>query len=560
MNWTIKQAVDLVRGFPDTNVWQEALMIPGDGEAHVWEIEVRENGKPVDLSGCTVNAWFARDDGNAVYIVGAVEDNFARVTLAQECYAIAGQLRGVLKIAKDGKVMSACETFFTVREPLPNQYVDPGQTIPSIDELLERVEDCEAAAIAAKQAVKDVNTAVTASTAATQSANAAATAANDAAEDASASAQKADEAVENLGDAASAKAAAEAARDAAAQSETNAASSATNAASSATTAETAATTATGKADASASSASAAEQSATDAETAATAAKAVQDNVEVMVETIAKEPTAQDILSAIQAASVDLKKIAEDGNETVREANEEIRVANETERVANETARQTSENQRVGNESERVSDEADRAAAETSRASAETTRVENEETRESAESDREIAENARVTAEQARAAAEAQRVATETTRQAALTAAVNSATTSAASASTSADSAASSATTAQDAQEAVEGFVESIAKEPTAQSILSIMQQELTLLQQIVEEGTGGKGDLNGFSFSRGESGELIISYTNPDDETDTAIATFATKTLANLIAQELASINESLHTIAGTDNTAQTEG
>lgn len=107
---------------------------------------------------------------------------------------------------------------------------------------------------------------------------------------------------------------------------------------------------------------------------------------------------------------------------------------------------------------------------------------------------------------------------------------------------------------------VEAMIETIAKEPTAQQILAVMQQELTLLNQLVENGMGGSGSLNGFSFSRGENDELIISYVNPDDETDTATSTFATKTLANLIAQELASINESLHTIAGMEQTAQTEG
>ena len=138
--------------------------------------------------------------------------------------------------------------------------------------------------------------------------------------------------------------------------------------------------------------------------------------------------------------------------------------------------------------------------------------------------------------------------------------MNSATTSATSAEGSASVASSSASAAQEAQEAVEGFVQSIAKEPTAQQILAVMQQELTLLNQLVENGMGGSGSLNGFSFSRGENDELIISYVNPDDETDTATSTFATKTLANLIAQELASINESLHTIAGMEQTAQTEG
>ena len=107
---------------------------------------------------------------------------------------------------------------------------------------------------------------------------------------------------------------------------------------------------------------------------------------------------------------------------------------------------------------------------------------------------------------------------------------------------------------------VEAMAETIAKEPTAQQILAVMQQELTLLNQLVENGMGGSGSLNGFSFSRGENGELIISYVNPDDETDTATSTFATKTLADLIAQELASINVSLHTIAGMEQTAQTEG
>lgn len=125
---------------------------------------------------------------------------------------------------------------------------------------------------------------------------------------------------------------------------------------------------------------------------------------------------------------------------------------------------------------------------------------------------------------------------------------------------SAEDALASELAAAEVETSVESMVNTIAKEPTAQQILAVMQQELALLNQLVENGLGGSGSLNGFSFSRGENDELIISYVNPDDETDTATSTFATKTLANLIAQELASINESLHTIAGMEQTAQTEG
>lgn len=108
---------------------------------------------------------------------------------------------------------------------------------------------------------------------------------------------------------------------------------------------------------------------------------------------------------------------------------------------------------------------------------------------------------------------------------------------------------------------IDDFAEIVATEPTAQQILSIMQQEMALLNQLVENGMGNKGSLNGFSFSRGDDGELIISYVNPDDETDVAMSTFATKATANLIAQELAAINESLHTIVGAEQTTtNTEG
>ncbi len=123
---------------------------------------------------------------------------------------------------------------------------------------------------------------------------------------------------------------------------------------------------------------------------------------------------------------------------------------------------------------------------------------------------------------------------------------------------SASAAANSASAAAEAKTSVESMVERIAKEPTAQEILSIMQQELALLKQMVDEGISG-GDLNGFSFALGKRGELVISYVNPEDDTDTAIATFATKTQAQEIAQTLSSTNEVLRSMAGVKATQGTE-
>lgn len=370
-NWTIEQDADLRLGAQTPQIWPNALMLTGDNLAHTWRVRVFDGGEAVALTGATVTGYFVRTDGNTVAVQGSAEGNTAAVTLAQACYAFEGDLKGVMRLTLGGKTVTLSVLTLMVRKVLTDAIIDPGNVIPSLEDLLAQIEAMETATAAATDAA-------------------------------------------------------------------------------------------------------------------------------------------DMASTGEAA----------------------RVTAEQERASAETAR---------------------AAAETARANAETQRAENEETRQAALTA--AINSAAASAQTALAAA-----GTAESKAAAAGESAAGAAASAASASTSADSAASSATTAQDAQEAVEGFAESIAKEPTAQSILSVMQQELALLQQIVEEGTGGKGDLNGFSFSRGESGELIISYTNPDDETDTAIATFATKTLANFIAQELASINESLHTIAGTDSTAQTEG
>lgn len=83
---------------------------------------------------------FVRGDGKTVFIVGSVDANSASVVLAHECYAIAGLLRGIMKILKSDSVVSICEAFFTVRESIPGQYIDPGDVVPSIEDILQQMD------------------------------------------------------------------------------------------------------------------------------------------------------------------------------------------------------------------------------------------------------------------------------------------------------------------------------------------------------------------------------------------------------------------------------------
>ena len=55
---------------------------------------------------------------------------------------------------------------------------------------------------------------------------------------------------------------------------------------------------------------------------------------------------------------------------------------------------------------------------------------------------------------------------------------------------------------------------------------------------------GGAGDLNGFSLSLGEDGAVQLTYTNPEDETDTTTVTAVTNTTARSIADALGELAE----------------
>ena len=140
MNWIIRQAIDLKKGYPDVVVWPNALMLTGDKNAHTWEVEVFDSGVPVDLTGSIVNGYFIRDDGQTVYVAGSATGNKASVKMNVNCYAIQGSLRGVLRIVKAGETMTACEVFFTVKpDAIVGTIIDPGHVIPTLDELLAQI-------------------------------------------------------------------------------------------------------------------------------------------------------------------------------------------------------------------------------------------------------------------------------------------------------------------------------------------------------------------------------------------------------------------------------------
>lgn len=74
--------------------------------------------------------------------------------------------------------------------------------------------------------------------------------------------------------------------------------------------------------------------------------------------------------------------------------------------------------------------------------------------------------------------------------------------------------------AKNARNDVADSVNGVAQESTAAAMLENLGLIVGYLQTIIERGNSS-GDLNGFALNRTESGEVVLSYTNPDDETDT---------------------------------------
>ena len=170
-NWMIEQDVDLRCGAQTPQIWPNALMLIGDNLAHTWRVRVFDGGGAVALTGATVTGYFVRTDGNTVAVQGSVEGSTAIVTLAQACYAFEGDLKGVMRLTLGGKTVTLSVLTLMVRKVLTDAIIDPGNVIPSLEDLLAQIEAMETATAAANTAAGAANTAATAATNAANAAN-----------------------------------------------------------------------------------------------------------------------------------------------------------------------------------------------------------------------------------------------------------------------------------------------------------------------------------------------------------------------------------------------------
>ena len=131
---TLEYSADILVGIGMTAM--PSLFAMGDKLAHVLRVRVKAGGKPVDLTGWTVTASVVRQDQATVMMAGRVVGDAAEVTLEAPCYSQSGGFTLSVAIGREQQIITIFCGRGDVTRTRTDSLVDPGHTIPSVDEII----------------------------------------------------------------------------------------------------------------------------------------------------------------------------------------------------------------------------------------------------------------------------------------------------------------------------------------------------------------------------------------------------------------------------------------
>ena len=124
-------------------------LFSADNSGNLIGVEILDNGSPAVFVGTEVVTGYAiRSDGATVTVTGSMSgttNNKVSIILPASAYICPGEIRIIIKV--DAVTVGACIGY--VYRTTTDTLVDPGHVIPSIEELLEQIDDCEEATAAA---------------------------------------------------------------------------------------------------------------------------------------------------------------------------------------------------------------------------------------------------------------------------------------------------------------------------------------------------------------------------------------------------------------------------
>lgn len=132
-NWAVTQKVELTQTSQRNQV--QAWASVGDRNAHRWAVQVYRGGVEVDITDAVIAGYCVRQDGRTVVLKGTAAWNSAIVDLTQECYAIPGVVKCLMRISKNDETITATYLHIVVEPLIPGEFIDPGEAIPNLEDL-----------------------------------------------------------------------------------------------------------------------------------------------------------------------------------------------------------------------------------------------------------------------------------------------------------------------------------------------------------------------------------------------------------------------------------------
>ena len=115
----------------------------GDDLANRYGVRAFRNGEAVALGG-TCTGYFVRNTTGETVVIddGVVSGNVAYVTLPEACYAVEGSFSLAIKVTSaDSEIVTLRIVDGMVDRTNTSVVVDPGDVLPSIESLLQAIED-----------------------------------------------------------------------------------------------------------------------------------------------------------------------------------------------------------------------------------------------------------------------------------------------------------------------------------------------------------------------------------------------------------------------------------
>lgn len=132
-----------------------SILVTGDKLGNRFGAEIFRDGKPVDVTGCGVTAYFMRPGEDAIVLNGTASGSVAYVDLAQACYSKASSFTLTIKLSYGGSTTALRVIDGYILLTQTDELVDPGEVVPTLDDLLAQIEAMEQGTAAARNVVAE---------------------------------------------------------------------------------------------------------------------------------------------------------------------------------------------------------------------------------------------------------------------------------------------------------------------------------------------------------------------------------------------------------------------